>query len=79
MAFAAHLHLLAAIPNALICEYQQIPNPLREELFVEPLRFENGEIVIPDTPGLGVFINDDIIRKYPYQPGKIQRFKIESV
>ena len=76
--FMAHLHLLAAIPNALICEYQQIPNGLREDLLIEPLRMVNGEIVIPDTPGLGIHITDEIIGKYPYQPGKIQRFKDET-
>ncbi len=75
---AAHLHLLSAIPNALVCEYQQIVNPLREELLLEPLKIENGAVKVPDTPGLGVFINDEIIEKYPYLPGREQRFKIES-
>lgn len=74
---AAHLHLLSAIPNALICEFQQIPNPLREELLVEPIKFKDGYIFVPETPGLGIDINEDIINKYPYKPGKEQRFKIE--
>lgn len=76
--FAAHLHLLAAIPNALICEYQQIANGLRDDLFIEPLRMEGGDIVVPDLPGLGIEITDEIVAKYPYQPGRIQRFKVES-
>ena len=76
---AAHLHLVAAIPNCPILEYQTIVNPLREELFIEPPVFKDGMLQIPNTPGLGVFINDDIIKKYPYKPGKVQRFKVESV
>lgn len=76
--FAAHLHLLAAIPNALICEYQKIANPLRDELLLEPLVLEDGCIRIPDTPGLGVRLDPDIIRKYPYKKGKVQRFNIEK-
>jgi L-alanine-DL-glutamate epimerase-like enolase superfamily enzyme len=76
---AAHLHLLSAVPNALICEYQQIANPLLEELLVEPLKFENGELSVPNSPGLGIFITDEIINKYPYLPGKEQRFKIEAI
>jgi L-alanine-DL-glutamate epimerase-like enolase superfamily enzyme len=75
---AAHLHLVAAIPNAPIFEFQKIPNPLRDALFVEPLEFNDGCIRIPNSPGLGVWIDDDIIRKYPYKPGKVQRFNIEK-
>lgn len=77
--FAAHLHLLSAIPNALICEFQQVANPLREELLNEPIKMVNGEIIIPDEPGLGIHINDEIIQKYPYKPGTEQRFKVENV
>ncbi len=75
---AAHLQLVAAIPNCPILEYQTIANPLREELFIDPPVFENGMLKIPDAPGLGVRINDEIIKKYPYKPGKVQRFKVES-
>ena len=39
----------------------------------------NGEIVIPDEPGLGIHLTDDIIEKYPYKPGTEQRFKVENV
>ncbi len=77
--FAAHLHLLSAIPNALICEFQQIANPLREELLNQPLKMVNGEIMVPDEPGLGIHLTDDIIEKYPYMPGTEQRFKVENV
>ena len=61
--FAAHLHLLSAIPNALICEFQQVANPLREELLNQPIKMVNGEIVIPDEPGLGIHLTDEIIAK----------------
>ncbi len=76
--FAAHLHLLSAIPNALICEFQQVANPLREELLNQPIKMVNGEIVIPDEPGLGIHIDDEIIEKYAYIAGTEQRFKVES-
>ena len=74
----AHLHLLAAIPNALICEYQQIANGLREDLLVEPIEMVDGNLIVPDSPGLGIHITDEIIEKYAYKPGHIQRFKVES-
>lgn len=74
----AHLHLLAAIPNALICEYQQIANGLREDLLVEPIEMVDGDLIVPDLPGLGIHITDEILEKYPYKPGHIQRFKVET-
>lgn len=76
---SAHLHLLSAIPNALICEYQQIANPLREALFIEPLKIEDGHLIVPDTPGLGIHINEEMIKRYKYLPGQEQRFKVEKV
>ena len=76
---AAHLHLLSAIPNAFICEFQQIANPLREELLNQPIKMIDGELEVPDEPGLGIHLTDEIIEKYPYRPGTEQRFKVESV
>lgn len=78
ISLSAHLHLLANIPNALICEYQQIANNLREELLIEPIDMVSGDLIVPDLPGLGVEITDDILEKYPYVPGTIQRFKVEG-
>ena len=37
-----------------------------------------GEIVVPDEPGLGIHITDEIIEKYAYIPGTEQRFKVET-
>jgi D-galactarolactone cycloisomerase len=78
VSLSAHLQLLSNLPNALICEYQQIANNLREELLIEPIEMIGGELVVPDLPGLGVQINDAILEKYPYVPGTIQRFRIEG-
>jgi L-alanine-DL-glutamate epimerase-like enolase superfamily enzyme len=75
---AAHLHILASISNALILEYQTIPNPLRTELLIEPLEPHKGWIDVPDLPGLGVLLTDRLIEKYPFKQGKVQRFKIEQ-
>ncbi|MDD6884067.1 MAG: mandelate racemase/muconate lactonizing enzyme family protein [Eubacteriales bacterium] len=79
VSFAAHLHLLSAIPNALAFEYQQIANPLREELLNEKPVLKDGMLEAPCSPGLGVHIDDSIIRAFPYRPGTEQRFKVESI
>lgn len=68
---AASIQLAAAIPNFLTYEYMRSdwsethPNPLRESLTLEPVeKFADGYIEVPDKPGLGIELNEDIVSKY---------------
>ena len=56
-------HLCAAIPNLLYQEYASTaPEDSWEKEFLEPpIRIENGEIVLSDSPGLGVKINEKLL------------------
>ena len=54
------VHTVAAIPNGLTVEY--MPWSLR--LFEETPAIEDGEIVVPDRPGLGLSFSQDAIRQY---------------
>lgn len=60
------LHLLAAIPHGLYVEI--FPNrqrdPLWYELPVERPRIEAGYMHVPDKPGLGIELNQEIIDRY---------------
>lgn len=62
---AANLHLAAAMPNFLTYECMIFPSALRTELTVEPVAdaaaLVDGEVVVPDGPGLGVEINFDTV------------------
>lgn len=62
---AANLHLAAAMPNFLTYECMIFPSALRTELTIEPVAdaaaLVEGEIVVPDKPGLGVEINYDTV------------------
>ena len=62
--FAA-LHLLAAIPNALILERIEDDWSGRYEVTDPVPRSENGYLAVPDAPGLGVDIVEEAIAKYP--------------
>jgi L-alanine-DL-glutamate epimerase-like enolase superfamily enzyme len=62
--FAAGLQLCAVSPAAFIVEYSLLPNPLQHELAREPIAVKNGEVEIPDRPGLGVDVNEDFVRRY---------------
>ena len=54
------VHTIAAIPNGLTVEY--MPWTLR--LFEETPAIEEGQIVVPDRPGLGLEFDQDAIRQY---------------
>lgn len=62
----ANLHLIASTSNCILFEYSQMENPLRSELLMEELKFEDGFITIPEAPGLGVKLTDEILAKYPF-------------
>ena len=65
----ANAHFVAGIPNREYCELNQTFNPLKEEIFKEPLTVENGMMELPDRPGFGVDLIADVERKFPYVPG----------
>lgn len=67
VATAANVHLCAAIPNALILEYIPDDTSERTDIVNEPLRFSNGWLEIPDSPGLGIELDIDGVSKHPPQ------------
>jgi D-galactarolactone cycloisomerase len=72
VALAVGLHIAAALPNFLTYEYmqsdwsQEQPNPLRHDLVKEPIEiFADGAMAVPpNKPGLGIELDDKILRKY---------------
>jgi L-alanine-DL-glutamate epimerase-like enolase superfamily enzyme len=59
------MHFIASIPNGGLLEFDQNPNPLRSELFNEPIDVRpDGTVELPDRPGLGVTLNQDTIDRY---------------
>lgn len=65
---AGNYHLAFATPNCKILEYPTWGYPLRDELFVEPLRIEDGELYPPKAPGLGVELSDEVRERYAFRP-----------
>ena len=62
IAAAAAVQLDTCSSNFLIQEYNV--NDLHSGIFVEPIRFENGFITPPSAPGLGVELDDEVVRRY---------------
>lgn len=62
--FAAGLQLCAVSPNAFTVEYSLLPNPLHDDLVVNPIMVRDGQVFIPDRPGLGIILNQDFIKSH---------------
>jgi L-alanine-DL-glutamate epimerase-like enolase superfamily enzyme len=61
----ANMHFIASIPNGGLLEFDQNPNPLRSELFEEPIVVDaRGKVAMPDEPGLGVRLSQETIDRY---------------
>ena len=61
----AALHVLAAIPNALILERLEFDSPARYEVIDPHPETVDGYIEVPDRPGLGVDIDEEAVARYP--------------
>jgi L-alanine-DL-glutamate epimerase-like enolase superfamily enzyme len=64
---AATAHLAFAIGHCPFIEFlpaELCDSPLRRELVVDELEFINGQITLPQKPGLGIEINPDAIKKF---------------
>ncbi len=65
---AASVHFLAACERGTLMEYSQSKSPLFTELVSNPILFDNGQLHVPDRPGLGIELNEDVIERYRIQP-----------
>jgi L-alanine-DL-glutamate epimerase-like enolase superfamily enzyme len=54
------------------------PFPLADEILSDTLEIEDGYLVLPDGPGLGIDINESVIEKYPFIPGPWSIFELDS-
>ena len=71
---AMTLHTSVAIPNFSVFETVSIDVPWRKELVKETLVFDNGDLLAPTAPGLGVELIEEACAKYPYQPYDVPLF-----
>jgi L-talarate/galactarate dehydratase len=55
-----HVHLVSAIPNGLTVEHMLWSEPFFEH--VPPI--DNGMLVVPDEPGLGLDFDAAVIERY---------------
>lgn len=51
------------------------PFRLAERMLHTPLWVDQGELVVPEAPGLGVKVNEALIRRFPYRSGPCSSFQ----
>ena len=61
----AALHLLAAIPNALILERMEDDVSVREKVIIPAPKVIDGHIEVPNRPGLGVDMDEAVVAAHP--------------
>lgn len=70
LAHLAGAHMIAATPEITLgCEFYQASYFLKEDILETPFPVENGQVVVPSGPGLG--INPDIDRLDHYSVTKV--------
>ncbi len=71
---AAILQLAATVPNFVIHEIMLTDGSFRKSITNEEVHFEDGYILIPDKPGLGIDVNIDEVLKRPYTPRNLRHY-----
>jgi len=61
---AASIHMIAAMPQVPFLEFSVTESAIRKELLVKPFEQKDGFVEVPTTPGLGIELNPEVIRKF---------------
>ena len=64
---AAYVQLDAAIPNYFLQEAYPAADRLND-LLEEPLVRDGGYVVVPDRPGIGIEIREEMLARFPFRP-----------
>jgi len=65
LAHLAGLHMIAVSPNiSLGCEFYHATYYLVDDLLEEPFPIKSGNVQVPDGPGLGMTVNEDMLNHF---------------
>jgi galactonate dehydratase len=60
----ANVHIATCSPNFLILEGLETWGGFYNEILDKPFRWEEGYLIPPDKPGLGIELNEEVMKKY---------------
>jgi L-alanine-DL-glutamate epimerase-like enolase superfamily enzyme len=87
LGLVANAHLVAAAPDSELLEYPvfettnhpgMYPFPLADDILKSPLNPSDGELTVPDRPGLGVDVDLDVLDEYSYVEGPWTEFHYDE-
>jgi L-alanine-DL-glutamate epimerase-like enolase superfamily enzyme len=64
---AASVHLLASSSAGLTMDFKPHESPMQHELVSDPWIQKEGYLDVRQTPGLGVNVREDVVRKYEFK------------
>jgi len=68
---AANIQISTCSPNFLILEGIETWGGFHAEILKAPIRWEQGYVIPPTTPGLGVELNEEVAAAHPYSGDKL--------
>jgi len=71
VSFFANVHCAAATHNFLALEHHSLDNPWWDDLVTGPEKplVQNGFVPVPEAPGLGVELNEEVVKQHLSEPG----------
>jgi galactonate dehydratase len=80
IATAATLHVSAVMPNLFLQEmFSPQDAPWKDQVARPPIVVEDGEVRVPDGPGLGIDLDDLECELHPFEPRDLRMFDDESI
>ena len=67
----ANVHFAASLPNFLILESIETWGGFHAEILKNPVKWEEGFVLLPQEPGLGIELNEEVARAHPYTGDKL--------
>ncbi|MCK9252820.1 MAG: galactonate dehydratase [Clostridiales bacterium] len=74
VANAATLQLAACVPQFSLLEIMVSDVVWRREICDEQLQLQDGYLLIPDKPGLGIRVDEAACARHPYQPHSLRHY-----
>lgn len=69
---AANIQISACSPNFLIMEGIEQWDGFQADILKAPIQWEDGHIVVPTGPGIGVELNEAVAQAHPYTGDRLQ-------
>jgi galactonate dehydratase len=68
---AANIHFAASLPNFLILESIEKWGGFHAQILEKPIQFDQGFVIPPSEPGLGIELNEEVALAHPYTGDKL--------